>query len=114
MSAETTAPAFEGWAILELMGHRVRPGRVSEVEIAASKMLRVDIPVGVGEDEYVTEYYGGASVYSLRPTSEDIARRMARDRFGADPRPVRPVDYRPAIAASDEAPEYDDVPEYEP
>ncbi len=26
--------AFEGWAILELMGHRVRAGFVKKVEIA--------------------------------------------------------------------------------
>ncbi|TFF20789.1 hypothetical protein E3C22_18030 [Jiella endophytica] len=102
MTTETTASAFEGWAILELMGHRVRPGFVKEVEIAASKMLRVDIPVGEAGEEYVTEYYGGGAVYSLRPTTEEIARRSARERYGADPRPVRPVDYRPAITSEDE------------
>ncbi|MCQ0986431.1 hypothetical protein [Jiella marina] len=112
MTTQTTAPAFEGWAILELMGHRVRSGYVKEVEIAASKMLRIDIPVGAegpnGEpsQDYVTEYYGGGAVYSLRPTTEEIARTSARERYGADPRPVRPVDYRPQITAEEDV---DDV-----
>jgi hypothetical protein len=41
------AEPFEGWAILELMGHRRLAGRVSEIEIAGAKMLRLDVP-GVG------------------------------------------------------------------
>lgn len=89
--------AFEGWAILELMGHRQRPGYVKDVEMAGGRMLRVDIPVPGGDS--VTEFYGVASVYSLRPVTEEVARDFARDRYGADPRPVRPVDYRPQITA---------------
>ncbi|UIJ46906.1 hypothetical protein LZK98_08180 [Sphingomonas cannabina] len=81
--------AFSGWAILELMGHRQRPGFVEEVEIAGGKMLRVDIHGADGE--VVTELYGVASVYSLRPVSEDIARHAARH---VTLRPLRPVEYR--------------------
>jgi hypothetical protein len=87
----TTAPAFEGWAILEIMGHRTRPGFVQEVEIAGGKMLRVDIHGE--EDVVVTEFYGVASIYSLRPVSEEIARDRAK---GGSLRPVRPVEYREA------------------
>ncbi len=79
--------AFEGWAILELMGHRQRPGYVKEVEIAGGKMLRIDIPAPDGD---VTEFYGAASLYCLRPVSEDIARDQAR---GARSRPTRPLEY---------------------
>lgn len=35
---------FEGWAIVELMGHRRLAGWVSEVEIAGAPMLRLDVP----------------------------------------------------------------------
>lgn len=97
-------PAFEGWAILELMGHRQRPGLVKEVEIAGGKMLRVDIH---GEADTVTEFYGVAAVYSIRPVSEEIARDAAK-RF--DLRPIRPVEYRERGAL----PPPDDEPEFAP
>lgn len=91
----TAEPAFEGWAILELMGHRKRPGYVKEVEIAGGKMLRIDIHGATeGENEsVVTEFYGCAAVYCLRPVAEEIARDVARH---VDLRPIRPVEYRPA------------------
>lgn len=85
----STEPPFESWAVLELMGHRKRPGFVREVEIAGGKMLRVDVH---GEnDTVITEFYGVASVYALRPVSEEIARDAARY---TDLRPIRPVEYR--------------------
>lgn len=84
--------AYEGWALLELMGHRTRPGYVKEVEMAGGKMIRVDIPAG---DDTVTEFYGVAAIYSLRPATEEIVRESAARSYGADPRPIRPVDYRP-------------------
>jgi hypothetical protein len=87
-----TDEAYEGWAILELMGHRQRPGYVKEVEMAGGKMLRIDIPVT--ESDSVTEFYGVASIYSLRPAAEDIVRDAIKRSYGADPRPVRPVEYR--------------------
>jgi hypothetical protein len=85
----TEITAYEGWAMLELMGHRQRVGHVQEVEMYGGKMLRVDIPAEGGD---VTEFYGCSSIYALRPIAEDIARDAAR-RYG-DPRPVRPVEYR--------------------
>jgi len=84
--------AFEGWAILELMGHRQRPGYVKEVEMAGGKMIRVDIPVKEGE--HVTEYYGCAAIYAMRPCTEELVRDAIKNSYGADPRPVRPLDYR--------------------
>lgn len=90
----TEAPAFEAWALIELMGHRQRIGFVREVEMFGGKLLRIDIPAEGGD---VTEYYGCASIYSLRPCSEEIARDGAK-RYG-DLRPVRPLDYRPALAS---------------
>lgn len=83
---------FEGWAVLELMGHRQRAGLVKDVEMFGGKLLRIDIPCN--DETTVTEFYGCASVYSLRPCTEEIARRHAKETYGGDPRPVRPVDYR--------------------
>lgn len=91
---------YEGWAIVELMGHRQRPGYVKEVEMAGGKMLRIDIPTADGES--VTEFYGTAAIYAIRPAAEDLVRgQIAR---WNDPRPVRPVSYRepPALVDADD------------
>jgi hypothetical protein len=71
MSESTT---YEGWAILELMGHRRLIGRVSEATIAGSAMLRIDVLTKDGE---ATQYYGGGAIYALTPTTEAMARRAA-------------------------------------
>lgn len=93
--------AFEGWAIVELMGHRTRPGFVKEVEIAGGKMLRIDIPA---PDADVTEFYGTSAIYSIRPCSEQMARDQA---IGANSRPVRPIQYR-ELPAPEAASDFDD------
>lgn len=85
----TSATPFEGWAILEVMGHRTRPGFVQEVEIAGGKMLRVDIPQPDGP---ISEFYGASSIYSIRPVEEAIAREAAERSYIG--RPVRPMTYR--------------------
>lgn len=95
------AQPYEGWAILELMGHRRRAGRVAEVEMFGGKLLRIDIPAGDGE---VTEFYGASSIYSLRPASEEVARRTAAGL--GDPRPIQPVEYR-LPAPRDDEPDFD-------
>ena len=86
-----TTHTYQGWAIVEIMGHRVRAGRVTMDE---SPIIRIDIPLKDAEAaSEVTEYYGRAAVFSMRPCTEEMARQVASD-YG-DPRPVRPLDYRP-------------------
>lgn len=65
--------SFRGWAILELMGHRKLAGHVSEVTIAGAAMLRLDVP----SDPPVTQFYGGAAIYCITPTTEELARQVA-------------------------------------
>lgn len=65
---------FEGWAILELMGHLRTAGYVTEEEHFGCKLGRIDIPNGEGS---VTQYFGGSSIYRLTPTTEEIARAVA-------------------------------------
>ena len=86
-----TDTAFEGWAVVELMGHRSRPGYVEEVEIAGGKMLRIDIPLADGTT--VTEFYGASAIYSIRPTTQEIVKGKV-DRWN-DPRPIKPLEYKP-------------------
>lgn len=84
--------AFDGWAILELMGHRQRAGLVKDVEMFGGKLLRIDIPVTA--DKTVTEFYGCSSIYALRPCTEEIVRDQVKNSYDGDLRPVRPVEYR--------------------
>lgn len=65
-----TAPAFEGFAVVELLGHRVRYGRVSEVTIFGEPFCRIDMPT----DPPTFELYAGKSIYGLRPASEASVR----------------------------------------
>jgi hypothetical protein len=69
--------AFEGWAILELMGHRRLAGYVREVEIAGAGLLRIDVP-GAGAEPIATQFYSPASLYCLTPTTEEMARAVAK------------------------------------
>ena len=96
------------WAIVELMGHRQRAGMIREVEMFGAKMLQIQIPAG---DDFVTEIYGGPAIYSIRPATEEIARRFATDR--GDVRPVRPVDYLPAISQQPRDEEFDEIDDEE-
>lgn len=83
---------FEGWAIVELMGHRQRGGYVKDVEMFGGKLLRIDIPVA--DDTMVTEFYGCTAIYALRPGSEQVVRDHVKRSYEGDLRPIRPVDYR--------------------
>jgi hypothetical protein len=73
--AESTA--YEGWAIVELMGRRRLAGLVSEVQQYGVTMLRLDVP-GEGETVLATQFYGGAALYCVTPTDEETARAVSK------------------------------------
>ena len=75
MSDDTST--FEGWAILELMGHRRLAGHISEATIAGATFLRLDVPAPTGDGCVATQYYAPGAVYCLTPTDEVTARRVA-------------------------------------
>lgn len=97
-----TEITFEGWAMVELMGHRQRAGYVKDVEMFGGKLLRIDIPVEA--DKTVTEFYGCTAIYALRPCSEEIVRDHIKRSYDGDVRPVRPLEYkeRDQIAARED------------
>ena len=106
----TDEPAFEGWAILELMGRRRLAGRLSEATIGGAKLIRIDIPLPTGE---VTQFYGGSAVYCITRTTEEIARRAAARLESPAPvsawelRERTPV--RPALPIEQPGDEFDDL-----
>lgn len=70
-----TQDKFESWAKVELFGHQVIIGKVSEAAIGGCNFLRVDVP-GQGEAQAFTKFYGNGAVYAMTPVSEDVAMRL--------------------------------------
>lgn len=91
----------EAWAIVELMGHVRLAGRLTEEERFGSKMGRLDIPTA---DSFVTQWFGGGSVYRITPVTEAVARDVAKRNT---PSPVSPWDY-PKTLIGHNTPERDD------
>jgi len=68
----------ERWAIVSLLGHQDRVGRVSEETVAGASMLRVDIPQADGS--FSTRHVGGAAIYEITYLTEEVARAVAKAR----------------------------------
>ncbi len=77
--------AFEGWAILELMGHRKLGGYVREEKLAGAGFIRIDVPAANGDGNVATQLYSPGALYCLTPVSEEVARRFAAS---CQPEPV--------------------------
>jgi hypothetical protein len=104
------------WAIVELMGHVKLAGRLTEEEKFGAKMGRLDIPThekcecpnasrtnvmeqtvecskcdGSGfVKSFVSQYFGGGSVYRITIVTEEVARHVNRQ---TSPAPVSPWDF---------------------
>ena len=101
------AAEYEGWALLEIMGHRQTAGRISEVQIGGATMLRVDVPKPDSDEIAVTQYYGGSSIYCMTPCDEKTARKALKRRWGL-PSAVQLA--LPAVESS----EFDDLDDEQP
>ncbi|ETR79270.1 hypothetical protein X566_01310 [Afipia sp. P52-10] len=100
---EETEDGF-AWAIVEIFGHRRHVGRAREEERFGSKMLRIDVPSITPEPtlfdaadgtparpkiEWVTHYYGGASIFSFTLTDEATVMRHAERKYASPALPFR-------------------------
>jgi len=74
--SEQQAP--ERWAIVSLLGHQERIGRVSEEVVAGAAMLRIDIPYEDGS--FGTRHVGGGAIYEITYVDETVARTLAKAR----------------------------------
>lgn len=75
MTTNDEREPWEGYCLLELLGHRKLAGLVTRAEVCGEAMLRVDVP---GPDGTVlTQYYSPRSLYAFTPVSEEIARGFA-------------------------------------
>jgi hypothetical protein len=109
MSEETGT--FEGWAFLELMGHRRLAGKITEATAAGVALLRLDVYCGDAPTPEVTQFYSAAAIYCVTPSTENLCRAFA---LQARPRPVAAYELPSPRADSDEGCEGDpdDVPPY--
>lgn len=89
MNEETKTP-FDCFAIVEVMGHKVVAGRVTEQVIAGQGFIRVDVPAA-GDQAGFTQMFGPSSIYAITPTTEEIARAFVARNVGA---PIQPYQLR--------------------
>lgn len=71
------------WAVVELFGHQKISGKIKSVSICGGAMLRVDVPK-CGEQDAYTRFFGVGAVYSINPTTEEIATGMV-SQCGSEP-----------------------------
>lgn len=79
------ATTFEGWCVVELMGHQQIAGKVSEKAMFGTALMRVDVPE-TSKREAFTKFYGGSAIYAITPVSQAVARAMAE---GLDETPIQ-------------------------
>lgn len=75
---ETSKPAFEQYALVEIMGHVRVAGLVTEEPLFGTSMMRVDVPDEKGETAY-TRYFGGRAIHSITPVTKEIAIALAQN-----------------------------------
>jgi hypothetical protein len=71
-----TPDKFESWAIVELFGHNQIAGKCSEMTIAGTNMLRIDVPE-TEKNPAFTRLLGHGAIYAINPVTEDVARHWA-------------------------------------
>lgn len=91
---------FDQWCVLELMGHRRLAGKVTDAVIGGGAFLRIDIPSK--NDGFTTQYYSPQSVYAITPTTEEIARTVAKQN---QPEPI----YKWELLSAPKVPSYDEI-----
>jgi len=64
------------WCVVELMGHTVIAGAVTEVVIFGSPAMRIDHPETKNRQAF-TQYISSSSLYRVTPVTEAIAREVA-------------------------------------
>lgn len=83
---ENNTPQFDQWCVVELFGHQQIAGRVSDQTIAGQGFIRVDVPETNGRPGF-TRMFGAGAIYSIIPTTQEIATRYAAN---LDSRPISP------------------------
>jgi len=67
-----TNGSFEGFAILEIIGHRKLGGYIKEQMIASVLFIRIDC-FNENDEVIGTQFYGPSSIYCITPVSKEFA-----------------------------------------
>lgn len=71
---------FREWCVVEIMGHKMFAGLVTEQEIGGCSFVRVDVPEVTTPDTFqagFTKLFGQGAIYCLSPCTEETARAFA-------------------------------------
>lgn len=78
----TEVKTFEGWAVLEIMGHNKFAWLVSVETIAGHGFIRIDVPEVDLENGMkllaFTKIFGAGSIYAISPCTEETAREFVK------------------------------------
>lgn len=89
---------FEQYAVVELFGHQVIAGMVSEQVIGGQGFVRVDVPAVNGSQAF-TKFYGAGAIYAISPCDEaTVFEAVSR----IQPKPIQMFVYGRALPARDE------------
>lgn len=85
-------------AVVELMGHRTRAGRISDAQLGGTTLLKIEHPTEKDHtgDAPLAEYYAASAIFSIRPCSEEEAIEAAR--WWRPPSANAPRELSPAFA----------------
>lgn len=98
-ATDTTTDDGWEWAVVEIFGHRRHVGKTREVERYGAKMIRVDEPtitdgaVNFDSATWTSHFYGGGAIFSVQPTDEATALRIAARHYVRPAIPYRASDY---------------------
>lgn len=76
MNEKQESGNFDQWAKVELMGHVVIVGRVTETSLAGGAFLRIDVPAftcGKTFNQAFTKFVAPGAIYAITPVSEEVA-----------------------------------------
>lgn len=67
------------WGKVEIMGHHVLWGHITEETLAGAAFIRVDVPE-CGDQPAFSKLFGAAAIFGITPVAEDLVRAMVKDR----------------------------------
>ena len=95
---------FKQFAIVELFGHQMIAGEVTEQVIGGQGFVRVDVP-GTDGQEGFTKFYGAGAIYAITPTDEKTMRSAVE---GLNKKPVEVWKLRLPALSDRSGPEWGD------
>ena len=84
---------FKQWCIVEIFGHQVIAGMVSEQQIGGQAFVRVDVPAIEGRDAY-TKLFGAGAIYAITPTDEATCKKAVAS---MNKPPIAEYIFRPTV-----------------